>query len=141
MKHIQESIIGRKGTYSKITPIKDKLHWEFFEPDIYNLNYNYESKDWYMFQNDDIVLFWNADSAYCPYFFKTDLEYNKKTYINPHKWKLLCNLYFSPGPEKAYNRLVDDFYDYSSKFMSNITSLNSIYVPQEVQNLINRMCK
>lgn len=147
MKHIQESIIGRRGsgTLPRIIQIKDKLHWEFFEPDTYNINYNYESRDWYMFQDNDIVLFWDKDAVYYPYFFKADLEIdnygNKYVPLSPNKkWKLLSGSYdTNSDPKKAYDKLIKDFDNYSRIFMNNITYLNYIYVPEEVKDLIKKL--
>ena len=52
---------------------EDDLYWVLYNLEM-SLKYEYKSCDWYMLQNHEIMLFWNKDSKYYPFFFKKDIN-------------------------------------------------------------------
>jgi len=128
----------------EITPINTRsaLHWDCYCSDK-KIHYDYESYDkWYMFQNENIILFWNKPSEYYPFFFKKDIENVMKfeSYTLKALWHAIRAVEPVPDtPLTAYNKFVRSFDKYvRDYFDAGPYDFNVVKkIPKEIKEIIN----
>ena len=117
-----------------------ELYWHFSNRDEY-VDIGLRYYDWYMLQNDNMMMFWNLQSQYYPFFFKEDIDdiMNSDRSVDQKGWKLfrakVPQHYFPRDPKSAYDYFVKGF-DEDKMHKIIIPKLDFICIAKEAKSII-----